>query len=336
MRTAILGASGLVGRKMLSLLESCPWLNSDPALLTSPRSAGQEIEFRGRKLICREVSASAFHQIDLALFSAGGAASRTWAPVAKNAGCLVVDNSSAWRLDPQVPLVVPEINGFMINPKPGIIANPNCSTIQIVMAVAPLDQAVGVKECHVTTLQAVSGAGQKAVQELLDQTRDYPAIQTGTSAYPRTMAFNVLPAIGAKTEGGSYEEETKVVLEMRRIMDRGLDLHVSCTATRVPVMTGHSAAVRLVCAAATTPAQAVATLQNSPGVQVLADPHDFHTAREIAGSNDVFVSRVRQDPGCDRSLLMWVVADNLLKGAAWNAVQIATEIAHQIAADKQG
>ncbi len=335
MRTAILGASGLVGRKMLSLLEDCPWLKGDPELLTSPRSAGQEIEFQGRNLTCRAVSAEVFSSLDLALFSAGGDASRTWAPVAKDAGCVVVDNSSAWRMDPQVPLVVPEINGTKLAAKPGVIANPNCSTIQIVMAVAPLDSAVGVKECHVTTLQAVSGAGQKAVQELLDQTGDYPIIKTGASAYPRPMAYNALPAIGAKTENGGFEEETKVLHEMRRIMDRGLDLHISCTATRVPVLTGHSAAIRVVCDVPTTPAEAVKILQNTPGVQVVADPHDYHTAREIAGLNDVFVGRVRQDPGCDRSLLMWVVADNLLKGAAWNAVQIATQIAEQNAVDNQ-
>lgn len=327
MRVAILGASGLVGRKILNLLEDCPWLEVDPVLLTSSRSAGQKIDFRERPLLCQEVSAEAFSNADLAIFSAGGGTSLTWAPIAKAAGCIVVDNSSAWRMNPESPLVVPEINGSKIELKPGIIANPNCSTIQIVMAVAPLDDALTVKECHVTTLQAVSGAGQAAVQELLDQTRDYPSVNSGVSAYPRAMAYNVLPAIGAKTENGGYEEETKVLQEMRRIMDRGEDLHITCTATRVPVLTGHSAAIRVVCAEPITPAKAVDVLSKAPGIQVVADPHDYHTAREIAGSNDVFVGRIRQDPGCDHSLLMWVVADNLLKGAAWNAVQIANQIA---------
>jgi len=326
MRVAILGASGLVGRKILNLLEDCPWISGDPVLLTSSRSAGLVIDFQGKKLVCREVSSDDFSKVDLAIFSAGGGTSRKWAPIAKDAGCIVVDNSSAWRMDPEAPLVVPEINGSKIEFKPGIIANPNCSTIQIVMAVAPLDQAFGVKECHVTTLQAVSGAGQAAVQELLDQTTEYPAVKKGESAYPRAMAYNVLPAIGEKTENGSYEEESKVLHEMRRIMDRDLDLHITCTATRVPVLTGHSAAIRVVCGKPVTPSEAIEILQKAPGLQVVADPHDFHTAREIAGSNDVFVGRVRQDPGCDHSLLMWVVADNLLKGAAWNAVQIAERI----------
>ncbi len=327
MRTAVLGASGLVGRKMLTLLEDCPWLTGDPVLLTSARSAGTEIPFRGRSLVCHEVSANDFTDLDLALFSAGGSTSRTWAPVATAAGCVVVDNSSAWRMDPDVPLVVPEINGQLASPEPGIIANPNCSTIQIVMAVSPLDKAFGVSECHVTTLQAISGAGQEAVQEILQQTRDYPDDNNSAGLFPRSMAFNALPAIGAKTEFGGYEEETKVLHEMRRIMDRSEDLHVTCTATRVPVLTGHSAAVRVVCDRIVKAEEALAVLEKMPGVQVTADPHDFHTAREIAGQNDVFVGRVRQDPGCERSLLMWVVADNLLKGAAWNAVQIATAVA---------
>ncbi len=327
MRTAVLGASGLVGRKMLTLLEDCSWLSGDPVLLTSARSAGTEISFRGRNLTCREVSAEDFAGVDLALFSAGGGTSRQWAPIAAAAGCVVVDNSSAWRMDPLVPLVVPEINGQLAKSQPGIIANPNCSTIQIVMAVSPLDKVFGVKECHVTTLQAISGAGQAAVQEILQQTRDFPEDSNSAGFFPRPMAYNVLPAIGAKTEFGGYEEETKVLHEMRRIMDRKDDLHITCTATRVPVLDGHSAAIRVVCEKAITPQKALAVLEKVPGVIVTADPHDFHTAREIAGNNDVYVGRVRQDPGCERSLLMWVVADNLLKGAAWNAVQIAGVVA---------
>jgi len=327
MRAAVLGASGLVGRKMLALLEDCTWLDGDPVLLTSARSAGTEIPFRGRNLVCREVTADGFEGVQLALFSAGGGTSRTWAPVATEAGCVVVDNSSAWRMNPDVPLVVPEINGTKAGIEPGIIANPNCSTIQIVMAVSPLDQAFGVKECHVTTLQAISGAGQEAVQEILRQTSQYPDDDHKAELFPRPMAFNALPAIGAKTEDGGYEEETKVLHEMRKIMDRSDDLHVTCTATRVPVLTGHSAAVRIVCENVVTAEEAVAVLEKMPGVRVTADPHDYHTAREIAGQNEVFVGRIRRDPGCDRSLLMWVVADNLLKGAAWNAVQIAARVA---------
>ncbi len=329
MRTAVLGASGLVGRKMLDLLESCSWLDGNPQLLTSARSAGTEISFRGRILVCREVTAAAFTGLDLALFSAGGQTSRQWAPVATQAGCVVVDNSSAWRRENQIPLVVPEINGTLVPTHTGIIANPNCSTIQIAMAVAPLDQVFGVRECHVTTLQAVSGAGQEAVSELLRQTRDFPEDSENQELFSRPMAFNILPAIGKETEAGGFEEESKVEYEMRRILGRDKDLHITCTATRVPVITGHCAAVRLVCQRPVTPAEAVEALERFPGIQVTKGGQNFHTPREIAGENDVFVSRLRQDPGCDRSLLMWVVADNLLKGAAWNAVQIATLLAEE-------
>ncbi len=329
MRVGILGASGLVGRKMLRLLETCPWVEGDPLLLTSARSAGSELVFSGRTLACQEVNSSSFDNLDIVLFSAGGGTSLKWAPVAEKAGCVVIDNSSAWRMTAEVPLVVPEINPQRILLKPGIIANPNCSTIQIVMAAAPLDQAFGLRECHVTTLQAVSGAGQEAVQELLEQTRIYPKHEQKDSAYPRMMAFNALPAIGKQTEDGGYEEETKVLHEMRRIMDRQQDLHITCTATRVPVLHGHSAALRLVFDQPVSAQDAISVLEKTSGVKVVANPHDYHTAREIAGKNDVFVGRVRPDTGNPKALLMWVVADNLLKGAAWNAIQIANVLAEK-------
>lgn len=322
MRLCILGASGLVGRNMLALLEDCSWLKDDPVLLTSTRSAGTELPFRGQVLSCREVGPESFSGMDVALFSAGGGTSRQWAPVARDAGCLVIDNSSAWRMDADAPLVVPEINGHLVRREPGIIANPNCSTIQIVMAVAPLDRLFGVQECHVTTLQAVSGAGQEAIAELERGAREYPDDAVG-SVFPRPMAFNALPAIGAKTEDGSYEEESKVLHEMRRIMSRGDDLKITCTATRVPVISGHSAAVRLVCDRPVDLEAAAAKLAEVPGVIVTADPYDYHTAREAVASNEVYVGRLRPDPGNPNALLMWVVADNLRKGAAWNAVQIA-------------
>lgn len=323
MRVAVLGASGLVGRRMLELLEDCSWLEGEPLALTSARSAGKTLTFRGQGIVCQEVDADSFHGCDLALFSAGGGASRTWAPVAVDAGCVVIDNSSAWRQDPHVPLVVPEINGHLVKPGPGVIANPNCSTIQIAMAVAPLDRLFGVVQCHATTLQAVSGAGQAAQQELLRQTRDFPRDDQVAHVFPRPMAFNALPAIGKPTASGGYEEETKVLLELRRILGRGDDLQVSCTAVRVPVLTGHSVAIRVVCERPVSPQAAVSALSEMPGVVVHPGAHDYSTAREVAGSRDVFVGRVRQTPGSEHSLLMWVVADNLLKGAAWNAIQIA-------------
>lgn len=325
MRTAILGATGLVGRTMLDLLAGQEWLTDEPLLLTSPRSAGAVLPFRGGELTCRAVDAAVFTDCDLALFSAGGRASRRWAPVARDAGVRVVDNSSAFRQAPDVPLIIPELNGDLLDelaPGGAIIANPNCSTIQIAMAVVPLADH-GLREVHVTTLQAVSGGGQKAVDELV---RQQSGGQPAGEIFLRPLAANVLPAIGAAEPDGSFEEEAKVGRELRRILGRGADLAVTCTATRVPVINGHAAAVRVVCDKPVTPAQAVAALAASSGVEVTADPHDFVTPREIDGRREVFVGRVRQDPNEPRALLMWVVADNLLKGAAWNAVQIAARL----------
>ena len=326
MRIAILGATGLVGRTMLDLLADQEWVDGDPLLLASPRSAGSSLEFRGQELVCHAVDDDAFTGIDLALFSAGNRASRQWAPVARAAGVRVVDNSSAWRRDQDSPLVVPEINGVLLDdlvPGGAIIANPNCSTIQIAMAVAPL-AVRGLREVHVTTLQAVSGAGQLAVDEL---TRENEGGAPRCEVFPRPMAANVLPAIGAVASDGSFDEEAKVGHELRRILGRDQDLAVTCTATRVPVLNGHAAAVRAVCGEPVTPAEALDLLSAVPGLVVTADPHDYVTPREADGRREVFVGRLRQDPGDPCALLMWVVADNLLKGAAWNAVQIAARLA---------
>jgi aspartate-semialdehyde dehydrogenase len=329
MKIAVLGATGLVGRTMLKLIEDRRWVTGDPVLLSSARGAGTSLPFRDRNLVCREVSAAAFEGVDIALFSAGGGPSRQWAPVAASAGAWVVDNSSAWRMDDTAPLVVPEINGRLVGlagkGRGGIIANPNCSTIQIAMAVAPLDAVFEVTEAHVTTLQAVSGAGQAAVAEMESQEQGQAADPEG--AFPRQIFRNAIPAIGATLDDGSYEEETKVVREMRKILGRGRDLAVTCTATRVPVVTGHSAAVRLVCNKPVDPDQAVAALENWPGVEVEPKGHLFKTPLEMAGSTAVHVGRLRRDPENPHALMMWVVADNLLKGAAWNAIQIADLLA---------
>ena len=326
MKTAILGASGLVGRTMLELLAERQWLSEPPRLLVSGRSAGAELPFRGEKLVCTEVGPDSFEGLDIVLFSAGGGPSRKWGPIAAAAGAQVVDNSSAWRMDSDTPLVVPEINGGLLRPvgpgsSGGIIANPNCSTIQIAMAVAPLDRVFGVRETQVTTLQAVSGGGQAALAELKAQNEGQAP--GPDSLFPRPMAHNVLPAIGAKEDDGSYEEEGKVGRELRKILGRGADLQVSCTATRVPVFNGHSAAVRVVCEKPVDQAAACDALAAWPGVVITRDPHDFATAQEMSGRNEVHVGRIRVEADNPHALLLWVVADNLLKGAAWNAVQIA-------------
>ncbi len=332
MKTAILGASGLVGRTMLKLLADRQWLSAPPRLLVSGRSAGAKLPFRGEQLVCAEVGPDSFAGLDIVLFSAGGAPSRHWGPIAAAAGAQVVDNSSAWRMDADTPLVVPEINGQMLRSAGpttpgGIIANPNCSTIQIAMAVAPIDRAFGVREVQVTTLQAVSGGGQAALAELKAQNAG--SEPTADSLFPRPMAHNAVPAIGAREADGSYEEEGKVGRELRKILGRGADLEVSCTATRVPVYNGHSAAVRVVCEKPVVQGLACGVLAQWPGVEIARDPHEYATAREMSGRNAVHVGRIRVLPENPHALLMWVVSDNLLKGAAWNAVQIADVLAGQ-------
>ena len=325
MRTAVLGATGLVGRTMLRLLENCDWVEGEPVALASPRSAGFELPWRQGVLACRAVEATSFDNIDVALFSAGGGPSREWAPVAAKAGAVVIDNSSAWRQDPAIPLVVPEINGDLVDGlASGIIANPNCSTIQVAQAVAALEAGWGLDEVHVTTFQAVSGAGQKAVAELA---RQNAGEVMGAPVFPRAIARNVIPAIGAPLDDGSFEEEAKVVRELRKILGRDDSLKVTCTAVRVPVVNAHAAAVRVVCRRPLTPESAAGALAGWPGVEVAATAHDYATPREVDGSTTVHVGRLRQDPNDARALLCWVVADNLLKGAAWNAVQIAARLA---------
>ncbi len=324
MKVAILGASGLVGRTMLDLLAARSWVDEPPRVLVSARSAGTRLPFRDRELVCRETAPEDLSGLDVLLCSAGREAALRWAPVAAGSGALVVDNSSAFRLDPDVPLVVPEINPpALVGPKPGsglVIANPNCSTIQIAMLAAPLEREFGLRELHAVTLQAISGAGQTALDEWRRQEKGEP--EAGRKVFPRRMAGNVLPAIGCALPGGEYEEEAKVERELRRILGRGGDLAVTCTAVRVPVRTGHSVAVRCLLEEPVDMVRVRAVLAAWPGLVVAADPHDFATPHQVAGLTTVHVGRLRPESGNPHGLLAWVVADNLLKGAAWNAVQI--------------
>lgn len=372
MRIAILGATGLVGRTMLELIADRSWITGTPSLLSSSRSAGVALRFRGESLACADAAAMKWAGIDLVLASAGAAASRRYAPLAAAAGAWVVDNSAAFRAEPRVPLVVPEINGRLLDDcrdqalagRGGIVANPNCSTIQIAVAVAPLHGAFAVREVHVTTLQSVSGAGQRGLDELSDQQREDAAAAVGSSAAdvsgavdssstgegspaargstamtcspaesarpgpvtPRRIAGNAVPAIGTADAEGWYTEETKVRHELRKILDLPA-LAVTCTATRVPVRFGHAAACRVICGREVARESAVAALQAAPGVAVASDPADYLSPAEIAGQTLVHVGRLRRDPDRRDTLLFWVVADNLLKGAAWNAVQIADRLA---------
>lgn len=329
MRIAVLGATGLVGREMLLTLEQRSFPATELVPLASERSAGKKILFRGEEIEVIEVSPEAFSSVDIALFSAGGDASRRWAGEAVGRGSVVIDNSSAWRMDPEVPLVVPEVNPEAVKMHAGIIANPNCATIQAVMVLKPLHDAAGLREFSAVTFQSVSGTGREALEELSKNSMTVLAGGAGSpQVYPHDIAFNVLPHIGSFDEDGVSDEEWKMVRESRKIL--GLpDLKVRCTATRVPVFRGHSEAVCAVFERPVTPEQAREILGAAPGVTVMDDPgkNIYPLARDAKGRDDVFVGRIRKDGGDARGLLFWIVSDNLRKGAALNAVQIA-ELLH--------
>ena len=324
MKVAVLGASGLVGRTMLEVLSTRSWVDEEPRLLVSERSAGTLIRYGDRELACAAVEAGNLAGLDVLLCSAGREAARKWAPVAAAAGALVVDNSSCFRLDQDVPLVVPEVNQPPVDRcrESGglVIANPNCSTIQMAVFAGVLAREFGLKELHAVTLQAVSGAGLPALEQWEQEKAD-PEAPAGT-VFPRRMAGNVLPAIGPALPGGDYEEEAKVRRELRRILPGGKNLEVTCTAVRVPVHTGHSVALRCLLEEPVDMERIRDALRRQPGLILAPDPGDFATPLEVAGSTRVHVGRLRPDPGNPHGLLAWVVADNLLKGAAWNAVQI--------------
>ncbi len=324
MKVGILGASGLVGRTMLEVLAVRSWVDEDPLLLVSGRSAGTKLSFRGRELVCVETDAQSLAGLDVLLCSAGREAAGQWAPVAAGAGALVVDNSSRFRLDEGVPLVVPEVNppaaGRCGPGKGTLIANPNCSTIQIAVFAGALARAFGLRELHAVTLQAVSGAGQNALAQWEKEKRDPDA--AGGGVFPRRIAGNVLPAIGPALPAGDFEEEAKVRRELRRILPGCRDLPVTCTAVRVPVHTGHSVAVRCVLEGPVDMSRVRGVLDGQAGLVLASDPHAYATPLEVAGTPLVHVGRLRAGPDQPRALLAWVVADNLLKGAAWNAVQI--------------
>lgn len=326
MRVAVLGATGLVGREMLLTLEQRNFPVTDLVPLASSRSAGKKVTFAGVEWLVREASPEVFSNVDIALFSAGGEASGRWAPEAVRSGAVVIDNSSAWRMDPEVPLVVPEVNPEALKGHAGIIANPNCATIQAVVVLKPLHDAAGLKELSVVTFQSVSGTGKAALEELSDNSRSVISGdgKGAVKVYPHDIAFNVLPHIGSFDEGGVSDEEWKMVHESRKILALP-ELSVRCTATRVPVFRGHSEAISARFDKLLSPAEARSLLQDAPGVCVIDDPHKglYPLARDAEGRDEVFAGRIRRDTGDGNSLMMWVVSDNLRKGAALNAVQIA-------------
>ncbi len=315
----------MVGRAMREILEERGFPVSELRLLASERSRGLRLPFRGAEVEVQVLGEESFRGIDLALFSAGAEVSRRFAPLAVEAGAVVVDNSSAFRMQEDVPLVVPEVNPHDVDKHRGIIANPNCSTIQMVVVLKPLHDRSPLRRVVVSTYQSVSGTGKDAVEELKEQSRRFlEGREPNPRVYPHPIAFNCLPHIDVFLDGGHTKEEMKMVNETRKIM--GLPgLPVSATAVRVPVFIGHSESVNAEFEEEITPEEARSILAMAPGVEVVDDPANnrYPLALEAAGKDPCYVGRIRADTSCPRALNMWIVADNLRKGAALNAVQIA-------------
>lgn len=323
---AICGATGAVGQEFVRVLEQRGFPVRELRLLASARSAGKTLTFKGEPLPVQEARREVFRGVEIALFSAGAGTSRELAPQATAEGAVVVDNSSAWRMEPDVPLVVPEVNPEDARRHPrGIIANPNCSTIQLVVALNPLHRANPLKRVIVDTYQSVSGSGGKGIRELYAQVADVLAGRAPkVEVQPHQIAFNVIPQIDVLMDDGYYKEEWKMIHETRKIMHLP-DLAVSATCVRVPVAIGHSEAVHVEFERPMSPAEARALLAEAPGVVVVDNPAErlYPLPIDAAGRDEVFVGRIRQDASHPNGLAMWVVADNLRKGAALNAVQIA-------------
>jgi aspartate-semialdehyde dehydrogenase len=324
-RVAVAGATGAVGRAMRSILAERGFPVKEMVALATTKSAGTRLDYCGEEVIVRELTPDSFKDVDLALFSAGGGTSLKFAPAARDAGCVVVDNSSAWRMDPEVPLVVPEVNPDDVDWHKGIIANPNCSTIQMVVVMKPLHDEATIKRVVVSTYQAVSGTGAKAINELVHQTGQIlggnaPEIDV----YPHQIAFNCLPHIDVFLDSGYTKEEQKMVDETKKIMGDP-SIAVTATCVRVPVQNGHSEAINLQFARPLSVERARELLAAAAGVKVVDDPENKVYPMPIvaSGQDDTYVGRIRVDPTMENALNMWVVADNLRKGAALNAVQIA-------------
>jgi aspartate-semialdehyde dehydrogenase len=327
MNVAVVGATGAVGRTMLEILEQRRFPVSAVHAVASERSAGKRVRFAGRELEVKPLAAFDFAGVDVALFSAGGGTSLEHAPRAAAAGAVVVDNTSAFRRDKDVPLVVPEVNPRDIPNRPrGIIANPNCSTIQMVVALAPLHRRSGIRRIVVATYQSVSGAGRRAMEELRRTSADAlagEAVRPGP-VFPHQIAFNCLPQIDVFEDDGYTKEEHKMMFETRKIFGDST-IRVSATCVRVPVLVGHSESLNVEFERPISPDEARALLAEAPGVEVVDAPRERRYPMQVdcAGRDPVLVGRIRRDPSQENTLDMWIAADNLRKGAALNAVQIA-------------
>jgi aspartate-semialdehyde dehydrogenase len=322
---AVVGATGAVGTEMIEVLEERMFPVATLIPLASSRSAGGTVMFRGDAVAVHVLMKDSFAGVDLALFSAGTDISREFAPIAAKAGAIVIDNSAAWRMEPDVPLVVPEVNAHEIASHKGIIANPNCSTIQMVVALKPLHDRARIRRIVVTTFQAVSGTGKEAMDELMTECQDLLSFKESTpKVYPYQIAFNCLPQIDEFLPSGYTKEEMKLLNETRKIMgDRSIQ--VTATTVRVPVYVGHSESVNIETEQKLSANEARAILSEAPGVLLFDDPAHkvYPMPLDVAGKDEVYVGRVREDESIANGLNLWVVADNLRKGAALNAVQIA-------------
>ncbi len=326
-KVAVVGATGNVGREMLQTLAERKFPADEVVALASARSNGLKVSFgEDKTLVIHDLATYDFTGTDIALFSPGAAVSAQFAPRAAKAGCLVIDNTSRFRMDPDVPLVVPEVNGDAIAGygKRNIIANPNCSTIQMVMALKPLHDAFAIRRVVVATYQSTSGGGKAKMDELFNQTRGIYVNDTVVKQeFTKQIAFNVIPHIDAFMDDGSTKEEWKMVVETKKILDPAIK--VTATCVRVPVFIGHAEAVNIECERPLSAADARAVLDEAPGVLVVDHRADegYVTPVEAVGEDAVYVSRIREDPTVDNGLNLWVVSDNLRKGAALNAIQIA-------------
>ena len=326
---AVVGATGAVGTEMIEVLEERKFPVTRLVPLASTRSAGGTVTFEGKEVPIEVLMKDSFVGVDIALFSAGADLSREFAPIAVKAGAVVIDNSAAWRMTPEVPLVVPEVNAHDIQRHKGIISNPNCSTIQLVVALKPLHDQARIKRIVVTTFQSVSGTGKDAMDELMTECQDLLSFKSASpKVYPYQIAFNCLPQIDDFLPSGYTKEEMKMVHETRKIMG-DQSIHVTATTVRVPVYVGHSEAVNIETERKLSANEARAILSTAPGVLLYDDPaHKIYPMPlEVAGKDEVYVGRVREDESIANGLNLWVVADNLRKGAALNAVQIAEHLA---------
>jgi aspartate-semialdehyde dehydrogenase len=325
-RVAVVGATGNVGREMLNILEEVEFPVDKIHALASRKSIGVQVSFGENNIACEDIEQFDFSKVDLVLMSVSGSFSKEWSPKIGAAGPIVIDNSSAWRMDPDVPLVVPEVNPDDVEwaDRKNIIANPNCSTAQLVVALKPLHERARIKRVVVATYQSVSGAGKEGMDELFDQTKNVFVLgATPPKKFPKQIAFNVIPYIGSFLDDGYTDEEAKMWNETHKMIDPEIKLTVTCV--RVPVMVGHSEAVNLEFEEALDEDEARDILREAPGLIVIdkREPTGYITPKEAQGEFPVFVSRIRNDPTVEHGLSLWVVADNLRKGAALNAVQIA-------------